>query len=49
MDMFTQEEERMEHFTNHFMQISVMNCAAAREQHVFVYNIWFQRNHEGAG
>lgn len=24
---------------HHFMQIPVMNCAHAREQHVFVYNI----------
>lgn len=31
--------ERMELFKNHFMQISVMNCAHAHEQHVFVYNI----------
>lgn len=31
--------KRMEPFKHHFMQISVMNCAHAHEQHVFVYNI----------
>lgn len=31
--------KRMELFKHHFMQISVMNCAHAHEQHVFVYNI----------
>lgn len=31
--------KRMELFKHHFMQISMMNCAHAHEQHVFVYNI----------
>ena len=31
--------KRMELFKHHFMQISVMNCVHAHEQHVFVYNI----------
>lgn len=31
--------KRMELFKYHFMQIPMMNCAHAHEQHVFVYDI----------